>query len=132
MSNHDNQIPVIYDQAIKRYKKITNKELNDVEFLKKIRNVEDLIKEVDEKNKAFANFRKKRQIFFEVLRGAMKPLELFGNITAGGACTLFPPSSFVFGAVILLINAAKGTTASYDAIQDLMMTLKVWQFAIEI
>src|SRR5215469_9251185 len=118
MSNHDNQIPVIYDQAIKRYKKITNKELNDVEFLKKIRNVEDLIKEVDERNKAFANFRKKRQIFFEVLRGAMKPLELVGNIAAAGACTLFPPSSFVFGAAILLINAAKGTAASYDAIQD--------------
>src|SRR6266536_5215312 len=96
-----NQIPLIYDQAIKRYKEITNNELNDIEFLQ-IRNVDDLIKEVHKRNKDFVNFRRKRQIFFEVLQGAMKPIELVGNITAGGVAS-FPPSAFVFGAIIYLI-----------------------------
>ena len=39
---------------------------------------------------------------------------------------VFPPSSLIFGAVTYLISAAKGVSASYDAIQDLMVTLKVY------
>lgn len=64
-------------------------------------------------------------MFFYIMEGAMKPVELVGNLAAGAASMSFPPSSLVFGAVTYLINAAKGVTASYDAIQDLMQTLKV-------
>lgn len=37
----------------------------------------------------------------------------------------FPPSSLVFSAVALLISAAKGVSSSYNAIQELMETIKV-------
>jgi len=66
-----------------------------------------------------------KHTLFNVLEGAMKPVEMVGNLAASASSMAFPPSSLVFGAVTYLMNAAKGVTASYNAIQDLMHTLKV-------
>lgn len=118
------QIPIIYRQAIARYKEITKNEL-DVAFFSRLRSVDDLTSEVDARNSNFSEFREKRHIIFDSLSIAMKPIELVGNLAAGGASMAFPPSSLVFGAVSYLINAAKGASASYNAIQELMRTLKV-------
>jgi hypothetical protein len=124
MTSPKNQIPAIYGQAIKRYREITDDTL-DAEFLEKIQNVDDLTKEIDTRNAKFSEFREKRGGLFDVLKTALIPVELFGNLAAGGASMAFPPSSLVFGAVTYLISAAKGVSASYNAIQDLMVTLKV-------
>jgi hypothetical protein len=124
MASHANQIPAIYAQAVASYKEITKNDL-DVAVLSRLRNVDDLTREVDAQNQSFSEFREKRHIIFESLSVAMKPIELVGNLSAGGVSMAFPPSSLVFGAVCYLINAAKGVSASYDAIQDLMKTLKV-------
>ncbi|KAE8157722.1 hypothetical protein BDV40DRAFT_277652 [Aspergillus tamarii] len=118
-----NQIPAIYERAIKKYQEITDEPF-DVQFLAKIRNVEDLTKEIDARNNSFREFREKRGAMFDVLNAAMIPVQLFGDLAAGGASMVFPPSSLVFGAVTYLMGAAKGVSASYDAIQDLMGTLK--------
>ncbi|KAH8695196.1 NACHT and TPR domain protein [Talaromyces proteolyticus] len=117
------QIPAIYEQAIKTYQEITDETL-DVEFLAKVRNVNDLTNEIDKRNASFREFREKRGVIFNALQAALVPVELFGNLAAGGASMVFPPSSLVFGAVTYLMGAAKGVSASYDAIQDLMETLK--------
>lgn len=124
MAGPKNQIPAIYDRAVKKYREITDDTL-DVEFLAKIPNVDDLTKEIDARNAKFSEFREKRGVLFDVLKTALIPVELFGNLAAGGASMVFPPSSLVFGAVTYLMSAAKGVSASYDAIQDLMVTLKV-------
>jgi fungal STAND N-terminal Goodbye domain len=130
MAANDNaQIPTIYAQAISRYREITKSDL-DVAFFGRLRSVDDLTKEVDARNQTFAEFRSKRHIIFQTLSIAMKPIELVGNLAAGGASMAFPPSSLVFGAVSYLIDAAKGQSASYDAIQDLMTTLKVRLFVL--
>jgi hypothetical protein len=63
---------------------------------------------------------------FDVLESAMIPVQLFGNLAAGAASMMIPPSSLVFGAVLHLMGAAKGVSASYEAIQDLMQMLQVW------
>ncbi|PTU19008.1 hypothetical protein P175DRAFT_0342358 [Aspergillus ochraceoroseus IBT 24754] len=118
-----NQIPAIYARAIQRYQEITDESL-DVEFLAKIQNVDDLTKEIDARNKNFREFREKRGVIFNALQSALIPVELFGNLAAGGASMVFPPSSLVFGAVTYLMGAAKGVSSSYDAIQDLMGSLK--------
>ena len=55
----------------------------------------------------------------------MTPIELVGNVAAGAAFMAIRPSSLVFGAVTYLINAANEVSAPYDAIQDLMGTLRV-------
>ncbi|KAI9769862.1 MAG: hypothetical protein M1839_003581 [Geoglossum umbratile] len=123
MSSHQPQIPIIYMAAIGRFEEITGKNLNDPDLLR-ITTVDDLIKEVDKRNTKFTSFREKRHTLFDVLEGAMKPIELVGNLAAGAASMAFPPSSLVFGAAMYLIGAAKGTTACYDSIQALMVTLK--------
>ncbi|PWY88578.1 hypothetical protein BO94DRAFT_464940 [Aspergillus sclerotioniger CBS 115572] len=118
------QIPAIYDRAINKYREITDDSL-DMEFLAKLQNVDDLMSEIDARNAKFSEFREKRGVLFDVLKTALIPVELFGNLAAGGASMVFPPSSLVFGAVTYLMSAAKGVSTSYDAIQDLMATLKV-------
>jgi hypothetical protein len=118
------QVPAIYKEAIRRYEELTKKNLDDPALLK-MTSVDDLMKEVDQQNNKFSGFRETRHLFFDALEGAMKPIELVGNLAAGAASMAFPPSSLVFGAAMYLINAAKGVSASYDAIQDLMGTLKV-------
>ncbi|KAB8238058.1 NACHT and TPR domain protein [Aspergillus alliaceus] len=119
----ESQIPAIYERAIKKYQEITDEPL-DVQFLAKIQNVKDLTKEIDARNNNFREFREKRGAIYDVLNAAMFPVQLFGDLAAGGASMVFPPSSLVFGAVTYLMGAAKGVSASYDAIQDLMSTLK--------
>lgn len=118
------QIPAIYEQAIQKYQEITNETL-DIKFLSTIQNVDDLTKEIDRRNMNFREFREKRGVIFNVLQAAMIPVQLVGNLAAGGASLVFAPSSLVFGAVTYLMGAAEGVSSSYDAIQDLMVKLKV-------
>lgn len=118
------QSSAICEKAIRKYHEITGETLG-VDFLTKIRSVSDLTKEIDERNSAFREFREKRGAIFDVLEAALIPVQLFGNLAAGGASMVFPPSSLVFGAVMHLVGAAKGVSASYDAIQDLMQMLQV-------
>lgn len=61
---------------------------------------------------------------FTVLSAAVKPIELVGNLAAGAASAVFPPSSMCFGAAMYLINAAHGVSSSLDAISDLLGVLK--------
>lgn len=122
----DSQIPAIYAQALARYHETTKGECPlDAAFLAKLHTVEDLTQEIDLRNSAFAEYRQKRGTLFNALQSALLPIQLFGNLAAGGASMAFPPSSLIFGAVSYLMGAAKGVSASYDAIQDLMGTLKV-------
>jgi hypothetical protein len=126
-ANSTAQIPVIYAQAITRYCEITKSDV-DVAYFSRLCSVDDLTKEVDARNEAFAEFRSKRRIIFECLSLALNPIELVGNLATGRPTMTFPPSSLVFGAVSYLISAAKGQSASYDAIQELLATLKVRNF----
>jgi hypothetical protein len=114
----------ITQRAIQRYQEITDETL-DVEFLTKIQNVEDLTREINERNTKFRDFREKRGAIFDALQAALLPVEQFGSLAARGAALAFPPSSLIFGAVTNLMGAAKGVSASYDAIEDLMGSLKV-------
>ncbi|KAF7586870.1 hypothetical protein BBP40_008217 [Aspergillus hancockii] len=117
------QFPALYEKAIRKYREITEETL-EVDFLTQIRSVKDLTNEIEERNRAFREFREKRGAIFDVLESALIPVQLFGNLAAGGASMIFPPSSLVFGAVLHLMGAAKGVSASYEAIQDLMQVLQ--------
>ncbi len=61
---------------------------------------------------------------FTVLKAALKPIELVGNLAGGAASVAMPPSSMCFGAVMYLIDAAKGVSDSLDAITDRLTMLK--------
>ena len=61
---------------------------------------------------------------FKVLSAAVKPIELVGNFAAGAASAAFPPSQMCFGAAMYLIDAARGVSATLDAITELLSDLK--------
>ena len=124
MSNHESQVSPIYKEAIRRYEEITRRKLDDPSILK-MRSVDDLLRVIDQRNEQFSEFRETRQTIFHALEIALKPVELVNSLAQGGASMAFPPSSLVFGAASYLVNAAKGVSVSYDAIEDLMVTLKV-------
>ncbi|KAL4931965.1 NACHT and TPR domain protein [Aspergillus undulatus] len=123
MAGPKDQIPAIYARALKKYQEITDETL-DVGFLSRLQNVDDLMKEIDARNTQFGEFREKRRVLFDVLKSALIPIQLFGDLAAGGASMVFPPSSLVFGAVTYLMSAARGVSSSFDAIQCLMGSLK--------
>lgn len=120
----NNQIPNIYKAAIERYEEITRKKLDDPSLLK-LTSVEGLIQTIESDNAKFESFRAKRHGIFAALASAMRPIELLGDLAAGAAEMAFEPSALVFGAISLLIHAAKDVSASYDAILDVMEMLKV-------
>lgn len=117
------QFAEVWQNAAKRYEEISGKKLADLD-LKRLQNVDDLERSIDDKSKKIVEFREKRGTLFKVMRNAMLPVELVGKLAAGGASMAFPPSSLVFGAVSYLIGAAKDVSSAYDAIQDLMGTLQ--------
>ncbi|KAI9829183.1 MAG: hypothetical protein M1826_005778 [Phylliscum demangeonii] len=142
------QISLIWADAVSQYYKTTGINLHDARSPKP-RSAEDLLEQVDRQQATFAEFRNKRAKIFKVLSGTLTPVELLGNLAAGGASMAFPPSSLVFGAVTYLIDvrislhpaspalaywaqltlgngpkAAHGVSAAYDAIIALFSTMK--------
>ena len=93
--------------------------------LAKLRSVDDLMQYLNSEDSAFRAYRETNHKLFRILSEALKPIELVGDLAAGGAATAFPPSSLVFGAVTYVIKAAKGVSTAYDAIEDLFVSLKV-------
>lgn len=106
-----------------RYYEVAGKKLDDGSIPKPT-SADNLLAEIDRQQSKFTDFREKRHTLFTVLGGALKPVELVGNLAAGGASMAFPPSSLVFGAVTYLINAGHGVSASYDSIIGLFTEVK--------
>ncbi|KAK6437297.1 hypothetical protein LTR95_006512 [Oleoguttula sp. CCFEE 5521] len=111
----------IWQEASRRYAEISGKRLEE---LPRFRTADELIRNVDNQNKDYKHFREKSHGLLAVLSAAVKPIELVGNLAAGAASMAFPPSGMVFGAAMYLINAAKGVSASLDAIAGLLDVLK--------
>lgn len=123
MSESD-QVALIWSAAIDRYEQITNRKLDDP-ALERLSTVEGLLSVIDSENKQFSDFREKRRGIFTALEYALRPIELVGGIAAGATSMLYPPSTLIFASVMYLIDAAKGVSAKFNAIMELMGTLKV-------
>jgi hypothetical protein len=123
MSAKDSQFAVIWQEALDNYEATTKKNLRDPN-LPKVTSVDELITTLDNHAKDFKSYRQKNQTFFQVFATTLRPVELLGDLAAGGASIAFPPSSMIFGAVTYLITASKGVSAKYNAINDLFLSLK--------
>lgn len=124
MSNANHQVASLWTDAIKEYETITKKKLDDP-TLRGIITVDALLDAVEHENKVFSDFRQKGERVRSIVKYAMTPIELVGNVVSGGASATFPPSAYVFGGVKLLIGAAKGVSEKYDAIVQTISALKV-------
>lgn len=124
MGGEYNQIPMVYQEAIKKYEEITKKPLLDPTLLE-ITSTDALLDKIEKENGKFDDFRSTKHGLFDALECALKPIELVEHLVSGAASIAFPPSSLVFGSVLYLMDAAKGVSASYNAIKDLMDSLEV-------
>ncbi|KAJ5360198.1 Tetratricopeptide-like helical [Penicillium concentricum] len=116
------KIASLWTEAIKQYETIAKQKLDPVVL--RVTTVNDLLEVIDEENKQFNAFRDRGHRLRDVLKHAMAPIELVGTVVAGGVSAAYPPSTYVFGAVTLLLEAAKGVSDKYDAIIETMSTLK--------
>jgi tetratricopeptide (TPR) repeat protein len=113
----------ILDDAAGRYKDSTGEKLGD--FMNPpMRSVQDLISQLDLQNERFQQFRAKRHSIFSAVSTALKPVELVGDIIAGGAAEIFPPTQHIFSSVMYLISAAHDVSSAYDSIVALLEQLK--------
>ena len=64
-----------------------------------VRSLDDLIRELDRRNSKFADFRSKGRKGLDVLRTTLQPVQIAGNILAGGGSNIFPPTTQVLGAI---------------------------------
>lgn len=123
MSGAD-QVAPIWSRAIRQYETITKKRLDDP-TLKEVTTVSSMLELVEKENISFNDFRSKGEQFRTALKYALLPVELVGDLAASGAAMAFPPSSLIFAGVSYLIQAANGVSEKYDAILEMMSTLKV-------
>jgi hypothetical protein len=124
MERTDPIVQPLYDEAVKRYLAITGKALDDPSFTR-LSSIEDVIDSLDGGSEQFEAFRERRGKLYHRLANAMRPVEHLGTSLSGAAATAWPPCALVFGAVKLLIDAAKGVSNTYDAICSLFEELKV-------
>ncbi|KAM6536314.1 hypothetical protein FALCPG4_002323 [Fusarium falciforme] len=118
------QFTQILDDASKLYSDSSKKE-DLANFLNPpIKSIKELISQVETQNEKFSSFRKKRQSLFSALSATLSPVEVVGEIVAGGASDMFAPAEGIFGAVVYLINAARDVSAAYDSILELFDQLK--------
>lgn len=119
------QFTQILDDASKLYSDSSKKE-DLANFLNPpIKSIKELINQIETQNEKFSSFRKKRQSLFSALAATLGPVEVVGEIVAGGASDMFAPAEGIFGAVVYLINAARDVSAAYDSILELFDQLKV-------
>ena len=116
------QFAEIWQTAVLNYERIAGKTLGDLD-LKGLQTVSDLERKLQSQSESMDQFRAKRAKLFKVMRNAMLPVEMIGQLAGGDVSVAFPPSSFVFGAVSYLITAAKNVSSAYDKIEDLMSLL---------
>lgn len=94
MSDPD-QISLLWGRAISQYATITKKKLEDPAMLS-LTTVSDLLHVIEDENKNFTSFREKAPQLRRIVKHAMTPLELVGNIISGASSQAFPPSALVF------------------------------------
>lgn len=89
----DAQFHKLWDEALQAYMRDTNKNLLNEDFIK-LTSVDQLCAVVERNNEKFEKFRKRGGKIFTCLKYALKPIELFGNLAAGGASMVADPSAY--------------------------------------
>ena len=113
----------IWAGALARHAETHGLELDETKSPKH-RSAESLLRELDNQQARFSDFRQKRQKLYQVLGAALRPVELLAKLAAGSSKLSWPPGEVVFNAVQYLINASHGVSACYDAIIDLFTEIK--------
>ncbi|KAI9809387.1 MAG: hypothetical protein M1826_003922, partial [Phylliscum demangeonii] len=119
----DSEISRMWEEAVSQYNETTGVNLRDADF-RKPESADDLLNLLDLRHSSFSKFRRRRGKMFEVLKVALKPVQLLGKLAVPGASMAFPPTPMIFGAVNYLIDVAKDVSGDYDTIIKLFAAVK--------
>ncbi|KAF2837374.1 NACHT and TPR domain protein [Patellaria atrata CBS 101060] len=131
MGGLEDQFAVIWNAALARYADTTGQRVSDSSFPKPTA-TEDLMDLIRRQNNSFVSFREHHGNVFSALDAALHPLEVLSKVSEGGAVQVLPQTCVLFGAVSVMIYAARGVTAAYDAIQELFETLRHFTVRLKI
>ncbi|PGH04864.1 hypothetical protein AJ79_06949 [Helicocarpus griseus UAMH5409] len=117
------QFSEIWNATKRKYNSATEENIDDSSFPHP-KYIDELVSSVDAKDNEFKHFREKKALILHVVQQACKPIEAVGGLTAGAGSMVFLPSSLCCGAMMHLVNAADGVSASYDSTIELLQSLK--------
>ena len=80
----DAEFQTMWNEALSEYQRTTGINLLDRKIPKPA-SPENLLDVVDQEHGKFSDFRDKRAMLFKVMSLSLKPVEMFGNLAAGGA-----------------------------------------------
>ncbi|KAJ6182853.1 hypothetical protein N7485_001495 [Penicillium canescens] len=118
----DDRLSALWRSACDDYAKETGIALTDGDF-PKIRDSEDLFRQLDAEKVHFEDFRLKRRPLLHAMQMVLAPFENWGDLLAGAASAAFPPASSIMGAMMLLIRGARRVSESFDMLTDLFHRL---------
>lgn len=101
----DSDFRQIWANAFDIYEKTTGRDIKNDSVLRNLNSTEDLLAQINDEERKFSDFRKKKEKLWSVLSATMKPIELLGGLTMDTlTLTPFSPCSQVLGAVLYLVK----------------------------
>ncbi|KAH7216441.1 hypothetical protein BKA60DRAFT_65836 [Fusarium oxysporum] len=116
-------ISLLWQSAIDRYKAITGKEVD----LKRTTNVQQVLDTIEDKEENFKWRRhdgSKIDKFRTLVKEALAPIQLIGDIIVNATKTMYPATEAIFAAVRYLISVSKSVSADYDKLESFFEDLK--------
>ena len=117
----DVQFVNLWAKALDKYKDRTGRDLAADPSARDIKTLKDLDKKITQSNQQFSEFRQRHARLRKGISTAFGPISVVGGIAQnvlGGAQIL--PASAALGAILHLVNSAKGVSEAYDAVEDLL------------
>ncbi|THH11184.1 hypothetical protein EW146_g8129 [Bondarzewia mesenterica] len=119
------QFHTIWQEAIRKYEsdigiKI---DLSSSSLFARVDSPDAVLKLVDEEQKRFNEHCKSGEKVRDVLKPILQVVCSFAEAVGLGASLAFPPSTAIFGAVVVLLRAAEGVSSNYDSIIQILQDL---------
>ncbi|KAG8533475.1 uncharacterized protein KY384_002258 [Bacidia gigantensis] len=125
MADSDIQFEDIWNHVFSLYEEKTNRDLKTDPLLGELRTTDDLLLQINARQRNFEAFRQKKAKLWSILRGSMIGVELVGGLTQDAlTLTPFSMASPVLGAVLFLVSSAGDVSKAYDTIVDLLSQLE--------
>ncbi|KAI9814087.1 MAG: hypothetical protein M1826_002332 [Phylliscum demangeonii] len=105
----DSEISRMWEEAVSQYNETTGVNLHDADFPKP-ESADDLLNLVDQRQSNFSKFRRKRGKLFEVLKVALKPVQLLGKLAVPAASMVADGMSALYDTIIKLFAVVKEFT----------------------
>lgn len=106
----DSEFRQIWANAFDIYERTTGRDIKHDSVLRNLNSTEDRLAQINDEERKFSDFRKKKEKLCPVLSATMKPIELLSGLTQDSlTLTPFSPCAQVLGAVLFLIKVRETT-----------------------